>query len=604
MGVIRQLDDRLINQIAAGEVIERPASLLKELVENSLDAGARNLWIDIQTGGVKRIAVRDDGDGMSPEDLSLCLRRHATSKIRSLEDLFCVASLGFRGEALPSIAAVSRLEIRSRNKNGSGFKVRCSGGADVEGPEPIAHNIGTTVIMEDLFYNVPPRRKFLRTEKTEFRYIQDVVQRLALANFSTSFEVTHNGKIVMQLPSAVDGKGKVDRLQRIFGKEFAKQNSELNVATQGMNLSGWIGLPTFSRAQRDLQFFFVNGRAIKDKFISHAVRRAYGDVLMHGRHPAFVLFLQMDPADVDVNVHPAKSEVRFRSGGSVHDFLYRSLHHEVAEARAGSVASPTVRGFDISPMSPTPGTHSPSKTDYDRVPKNMGIPLREPGAAWKTLRDSTRMVVESAKHEQSIDKPENYSDIPPLGFALAQLLGIYILAQNSDGLIIVDMHAAHERLVYEKLKAQSEQNGIVSQPLLVPVGLAVSENEASLIEQHIQLFLSLGFEVERNGPESVVIRSVPELLKNADVAGLIRDVLSDLAEFGDSSRIQESINELLGTAACHGAVRANRRLTIEEMNGVLRQMEVTERSGQCNHGRPTWRHISLAEMDAWFKRGQ
>ncbi len=600
MGVIHQLDDRLINQIAAGEVIERPASLLKELLENSLDAGARNLWIDIQTGGVKRIAVRDDGNGMSPEDLLLCLRRHATSKISSLEDLFCVASLGFRGEALPSIAAVSRLEIRSRNGEGSGFRVRCSGGTAVEEPEPIAHSIGTTVIMEDLFYNVPPRRKFLRTEKTEFKYIQDVVQRLALANFLTAFEMTHNGRTVLQLPSASDDKGRLDRLQRIFGKEFARQNSAIDVATDHMNLTGWIGLPTFSRAQRDLQFFFVNGRAIKDKFISHAVRRAYDDVLMHGRHPAFVLFLQMDPAEVDVNVHPAKSEVRFRSSGSVHDFLYRSLHHAVANARAGSVASPTVRGFDTEEKNNSPSTLTDSRY---QTPINLGFPLRESGSQWKTLRESTRIAIEATRDDHS-EAVNQQAEIPPLGYALAQLLGIYILAQNKEGLIIVDMHAAHERLVYEKLKSQNEQNGIVSQPLLVPVSLSVSDAEATLVDQNVEMFLLMGFDVERSGPESITIRCIPELLKNSDVAGLIRDVLSDLAEFGDSSRIQECINELLGTVACHGSVRANRRLTIEEMNSVLRQMEVTERSGQCNHGRPTWRHISLNEMDAWFKRGQ
>jgi DNA mismatch repair protein MutL len=603
---IKKLDDVLINQIAAGEVIERPASLLKELLENAIDAGARQIVVDVQMGGAKRISVRDDGEGMDPSDLEMSLERHATSKIANLEDLFSVASLGFRGEALPSIAAVSRMEITSRRPDAdSAYRVRCEGGSRLEGPVPAAHLAGTTVTVEDLFYNVPARRKFLRTEKTEFRYLVDVVQRMALSNLHVGFELVHNSRRVFKMPPMREGEGGHARLVEIFGRDFAKQYREVDVSANGMRLWGWIGLPTFSRAQRDLQFFFVNHRAIRDKFIAHAVRRGFQDVMMHGRHPAFALHLDMDPAGVDVNVHPAKSEVRFRDGNAVHDFVYRTLHHALASARPGDQPQTERAGPDDADRQP-----AADKDLVGRYPRQhpIGLQVRESGAGWESLRESASRLAglgaspgEAAPDDGASAEPEQ---IPPLGFAIAQLKGVYILAENADGLVVVDMHAAHERIVYEKLKGQMRCGAVVSQPLLVPLSLSVSAGEADLAAAHEAAFAELGFELSRVARESLVVRSVPALLKDSDLPGLIRDVLSDLAELGESDRVNDSVNERLATSACHAAVRANRRLTLVEMNAVLRDMEKTERSGQCNHGRPTFRPISLSELDSWFKRGQ
>ncbi len=602
MTTIRRLDDVLVNQIAAGEVIERPASLLKELVENAIDAGARTIRLDVQMGGARRILVADDGHGMTADDLPLALQRHATSKIASLDDLFHVASLGFRGEALPSIAAVSRMEITSRVADAdAAWRVRCDGGGAIEGPVPAAHPKGTTVTVEDLFYNVPARRKFLRTEKTEFRYLLDVVHRIALANFGVAFELSHNGRRLLRLAAAGDDRG-LNRVTEIFGRDFATAQDRVDVSSAGMALSGWISRPTFSRSQRDLQFFYVNGRPIRDKFVAHAVRRGFADVLMHGRHPAFALYLQMDPAAVDVNVHPAKSEVRFRDGNAVHDFIYRSLHHALAATRAG--ASPAAgagreRADDVVPARAGNDTYAPSQ-------RSVALGVREPAPGWHSLRQSAGTFTGGAT-EALGDVREAAPDgdeTPPLGYAVAQLKGVYILAENAAGLIIVDMHAAHERIVYEKLKSEQAGDGVSSQPLLVPLSLTVSRTEADLAEFHAGVFADTGFEIERAGDESLVVRAVPTLLARADLAQLVRDVLSDLAEFGKSDRLEESLNERLATSACHHAVRANRRLTVAEMNAVLRDMEATERSGQCNHGRPTWRQVTLAELDSWFKRGQ
>ena len=591
---IRQLDDVLINQIAAGEVIERPASLVKELVENSLDAAARSIHVEVQTGGVKRIGVRDDGHGMSRNDLVMALRRHATSKIGNVDDLFRVASLGFRGEALPSIAAVARLEIRSRIDGDVGYRVRTEGGGEIEGPTPVAHERGTTVVMEDLFYNTPARRKFLRAESTEFRHVQDVVKRTALANFGTGFELIHNGRPALQLPKADDETQRRARLARIFGRDFVSQCVAVDAEAPALRLTGWIGRPTFSRVQRDLQFFFVNGRPIRDKFVAHAVRRAYQDVMMHGRHPAFTLYLEMDAAAVDVNVHPAKSEVRFRDGAAVHDFVFRSLRHAVSASAGERAAEPRLAEVAVRPGTGGADEYAP------RAQRPLSLPVREQRGDWQTLHASAARFAdeERAAHAREAGAP------PPLGHAKAQLKGVYILAENAQGLIVVDMHAAHERLVYENLKTQLASSGVVSQPMLVPFSLSLSESEAELAESNAELFRALGFEIDRAGPESVVVRAVPELLRDADLPGLVRDVLSDLAKFGHSSRVQETINELLGTVACHHSVRANRRLTLEEMDAVLRQMEVTERSGQCNHGRPTWCQIGMEELDSWFKRGR
>ena len=590
---IRRLDDVLVNQIAAGEVIERPASLLKELVENAIDAGARHIHMDVQMGGARRIQVRDDGHGMAADDLPLALQRHATSKISTLDDLFRVASLGFRGEALPSIAAVSRMEITSRLADEeSAWRVRCEGGGAIEGPAPSAHPPGTTATVEDLFYNVPARRKFLRTEKTEFRYLLDVVHRIALSRFDTAFELAHNGRQVLRLPATGDDDG-LDRVARVFGADFAGANRPIDAGGAGMSLRGWVSDPTFSRSRRDLQFFFVNGRPIRDKFVAHAVRRGFADVLMHGRHPAFALYLDIDPSVVDVNVHPAKSEVRFRDGHSVHDFIYRSLHHALAGTRAVS---------DSSSRRPAPSSAVPIAF----APSQRAVSLRvgEPSPVWRTLNES---VSAFAATDDALLAPrgvEDADDIPPLGYAIAQLKGIYILAENAAGLIIVDMHAAHERIVYEKLKSELKGGGVVSQPLVVPLSLSVSGAEADLAQAHETVFAAAGFDLSRAGEQSLVVRAVPALLARADLAQLVRDVLSDLADLGHSDRLSASVNERLATSACHHAVRANRRLTVAEMNAVLRDMESTERADQCNHGRPTWRQVTLGELDAWFKRGQ
>lgn len=597
---IRRLDDVLVNQIAAGEVIERPASLLKELLENSIDAGAQSIHIEVSMGGARRISVRDDGCGMSLEDLALALERHATSKIASLDDLFNVASMGFRGEALPSIAAVSRLGIRSREAGEPhAFGIDCEGGGPLDGPSPVAHPPGTTVTVDDLFYNVPARRKFLRTEKTEFRYLLDVVQRIALARFDVGFELLHNNRAILKFGAANDDAARLDRVSEIFGREFRSRHKPIDASAGDLRLQGWIGLPDFSRSQRDLQHFFVNGRPVRDKFVAHAVRRGFQDVMMHGRHPAFALYLSMDPTTVDVNVHPAKSEVRFRDANAVHDFIYRSLHHALAETRAGASrpAAPV-------PRAPVAGAGS-SGTPMQR---SVGFGVHENRGGWESLRHSANVFTTNTvprMDECSTPHPDQgEADVPPLGYAVAQLKGIYILAENADGLIIVDMHAAHERIVYEKLKDQLHRGVVASQPLVVPVSLSVTAREADVAESSMPVFAEAGFDITRAGRESLLVRSVPVLLADTDVAGLIRDVLSDFSEFGESERIVESLNERLATSACHHSVRANRRLTIGEMNAVLRDMETTERSGQCNHGRPTWRRITLAELDSWFKRGQ
>ncbi|GJL83912.1 MAG: DNA mismatch repair protein MutL [marine bacterium B5-7] len=630
MNRIHRLDDVLVNQIAAGEVIERPASLLKELVENAIDAEAGTIRMDVQMGGARRISVTDDGCGMPRDDLLLALERHATSKISSLDDLFNVASLGFRGEALPSIAAVSRFEIRSRPSDQDvAYKVRSEGGGPIEGPTPVAHGLGTTVVMEDLFYNIPARRKFLRTEGTEFRYLKDVVNRLALANFDIGFELAHNTRTVIKFSVASSDAARLNRVCDIFGRDFLSQHRLIDAAAHGMRLTGWIGTSAFTRAQRDLQYFFVNGRAIRDKFVAHAVNRGFNDVMMHGRHPAFVLFLSMDPRLVDVNVHPAKSEVRFRDGHAVHDFIYRSLHHELATTRAnakttnvslseqdsvaGDSASNSGYQQGLSPQARSGEGRAAKSSPFGGFNQQRGIALgvREARGEWTLLRQSTSTFADSAQVDSSDndansdpESDDSQSAPPPLGYAIAQLKGIYILAENVTGLIVVDMHAAHERIVYEKLKVAQRANGIVSQPLLVPMNLSVSRSEADLAEAHALLFSEIGFDISRAGVESLLIRAVPVLLADGDLNQLIRDVLSDLAEFGNSDRMEEQVNELLSTAACHHSVRANRRLSIVEMNAMLREMETTERADQCNHGRPTWREISLTELDSWFKRGR
>ncbi len=599
---IRLLPPQLVNQIAAGEVVERPASVLKELLENSLDAGARSLGIDIEQGGRRLIRVRDDGLGIPRDELTLALSRHATSKIGDLDDLERVASLGFRGEALPSIASVSRLRLASRTPEAdNGWQVRGDGSDRFEAPEPVAHPVGTTVEVRDLFFNTPARRKFLRTDATEFRHVEDVVRRIALSRPGVAIELRHNRRTLWRLRAARDRLAQEQRLAKLCGEPFVAESRYLERESGGLRLHGWIGLPTFSRSQADLQYFFVNGRAIRDKVIAHAVRQAYQDVLYHGRHPAFVLFLEMDPAEVDVNVHPTKHEVRFRDSRAVHGFVSHTLGEVIAADRPGSVgrapmpAAAPPAGGGVQGTAPAPSAAPPRQ-------QAMPLAVREQLAAYAALHPAASGGTPGTA-PAGVAEAETET-IPPLGYAIAQLHGVYILAQNAEGLVMVDMHAAHERITYERLKRGLEGEGIRAQPLLVPLTLAVSEREADLAEAHPDVFSELGFEVDRSGPEQVRVRQVPALLAEADVAQLVRDVIADLAEHGVSGRLREAAHAVLSTLACHGSVRANRELTLPEMNALLRDMERTERSGQCNHGRPTWVAWTLAELDQWFLRGR
>ncbi|MCK0153544.1 DNA mismatch repair endonuclease MutL [Alcanivorax sp. S6407] len=610
MSKIQLLDSRLANQIAAGEVVERPASVLKELLENALDAGSESISVDVEQGGVKLLRVRDNGHGIEREDLPLALSRHATSKIRGLEDLEAIGTLGFRGEALAAISSVSRLTLASNVEGeAEGWQVQVEGRDMAPTVTPAGHPRGTTVTMRDLFFNTPARRRFLRTEKTEFNHLEEVFRRIALSEFNTAFRLTHNQKVIHQLPAGLDDTLRAARVAKLCGKGFMDQAIPVDVERDGIRLHGWMGLPTFSRSQADLQYFYVNGRVIRDKVVSHAVRQAYADVLYHGRHPAYVLFLELDPAMVDVNVHPTKHEVRFREQRMVHGFLYSSLHRAIAEVRPGQEPGPAVVEQDLSmPVSePSQGSMSlsaPSGRPYSPPASagnsfGYGQGMRQADAYGALVQ---RQVEEAAP---AVMPPASEDEtVPPLGYAVAQLHGIFILAENQHGMVVVDMHAAHERITYERLKQSWSDDKVRSQPLLVPVSLAVSSREADFAEEQPEVFSRLGFVVERAGPETLVVREVPAMLRNSDSESMVRDVLSDLLAQGSSERIEQKLDELLSTMACHGSVRANRRLTIPEMNALLRDMEATERSGQCNHGRPTWTQMSLKDLDRLFMRGQ
>lgn len=609
MARIQQLSQRLANQIAAGEVVERPASIVKELLENSIDAGSTKIDVDIEQGGVKIIRVRDDGSGIEQEDLPLALCRHATSKIYELDDLESVATLGFRGEALASMASVSRLTITSNTQEGvAGWQAQAEGQEMVAEVLPAAHQRGTTVEVRDLFFNTPARRKFLRSEKTEFQRIDDMLKKLALSRFDVAFHWRHNQRTVQQLREANTQAEQERRVATLCGPAFMQQAFFVEIEHADLRLHGWIAQPAFSRSQSDLQYFYVNGRAIRDKLVTHAIRLAFQDVLHHSRHPAYVLYLEIDPSGVDVNVHPTKHEVRFRDSRRVHDFVFRSLARALADLRpddALAVLPDTLSSF-VSPTISYQNTMS--------LTENPRSDIRELATSYNALYTPSAVSaarIDSATGIDSIARIDSATyiddaaaqDIPPLGYALAQLKGIYILAENAQGLVLVDMHAAHERITYERLKTAHDNNSMARQPLLVPQSVAVSEREADAAEEHRTLFEQLGLIIDRVAPESLLIRQVPVLLANGNSEQLLRDVLSDLSQHGSSARLRESVNEVLSTMACHGSIRANRRLTIPEMNGLLRDMEITERSGQCNHGRPTWVQVSLAELDKWFMRG-
>jgi len=577
VGIIHSLPELLVNQIAAGEVVDRPAAALKELVENSLDAGARSIAVDLVEGGVRRLRVADDGAGIERDDLPLALARFATSKIASLEDLERAATLGFRGEALASIGAVSRMTLVSRRAGERhAWRIGCDGGA-VSAIEPAALSAGTTVDVEELYFNTPARRKFLKSEATESARCDEAFSRIVLSQPEVAFSLTSNGRRVSHLPPE-DLRG---RVARVLGAEFGTAALAIGVESPRLALRGLAAPAGFTRAARDCQYLFVNGRFVRDKVVAHAIGEAYADVLHHDRHPAYVLFIDIDPALVDVNVHPTKSEVRFRDSGAVHQFVFHALARAIAAGDAH--ASPRA----ATAATPFMGTGS------------LALRAAQEPARYEALFATA--VVDEAARGAAADAPD---ETPLLGFALAQLHGVYVLAQNAAGLVLVDMHAAHERIVYEKLKTALDGEGIPTQQLLIPATFAASALEVATAEENPATLGRLGFELAAIAPNALAVRAVPMSLVQADATLLARDVLAEIAEFGASRVIAERQNELLSTMACHAAVRANRVLALAEMNALLREMEATERSDQCNHGRPTWFQVTLGDLDRMFMRGQ
>ena len=636
MPAIQLLPDLLINQIAAGEVIERPAAALKELLENSLDAGATEIAVQLEGGGIKLLRVRDNGKGIVKDELTLALMRHATSKIASLDDLQKVASMGFRGEALASIAAVAQLTLISRTatpgRTGSemhGWKVEAMDG-QISEPVPASHAQGTTVEIREMYFNTPARRKFLKSEATEFAWCEEAFKRIALSRPDVAFSLQHNGRTVWHLPApplpnplpqtvtndlavvvgqpsqmasssireGTNRKSNLDRIAALLGDEFHDAAVTVSRNAANLSLQGLAALPAYSRASRDAQYFFVNGRFVRDKVASHALRQAYQDILHHQRHPAFVLFLELPPEQVDVNVHPAKSEVRFRESQGIHQFIFHTLQQALAVPASGR-----------EPRISEPQGHS----SFIPAQGSMRLSVAEREASYR-LWESQAGKGEEGREEgdaaPAFDVTRPYSPFPlpdsdhPLGYALAQLSGIYILAQNAHGLIVVDMHAAHERIVYEKLKTSLDTESIATQPLLIPVSFCADPLEVATVEAEQDALGKLGFDIAPLSPTTLAIRAMPVMLKQSEAEAAAHDVIDELREFGASRVMTERRDELLSTLACHGAVRANRILSITEMNALLREMEQTERSGQCNHGRPTWFQITLSELDKMFMRGQ
>ncbi|MDC7717289.1 DNA mismatch repair endonuclease MutL [Vogesella sp. DC21W] len=633
---IQKLPDHLVNQIAAGEVVERPASALKEMLENSLDAAASKITVDLAQGGIKLIRVTDNGNGIAADDLPLALDRHATSKIASLDDLESVSTLGFRGEGLASVASVSRLTLTSRPHDAEHAHQIIAIDGTLHPVEPAAHPAGTSVEVVDLYFNTPARRKFLKSDNTEYAHCAATFERIALAHPQVEFTLRHNGKVVWRLPQQTVA----ERVGALLGKDFVEAALPLDTQAAGLGLTGFVASPTYSKASRDAQYFFVNGRFVRDKTAQHALRQAYRDVLHHERHPAYALFFTLDPAGVDVNVHPTKIEVRFRESQAIHQFLFHSVHRALAGTTAG--ASPAVQlqeqpvgepgataappaGFAPPPHTPQQASLLPARpaANVGRTPlpqtyryEQQSIPLHVAREAigvydkqFAGLRDEERQVpasfipaVNAANPPLAL--PTASEGIPPLGFALAQLHGVYILSQCEDGLIVVDMHAAHERIVYERLKTALEADAIPMQPLLLPVSFAADRFEVATVEENADDMKRLGVELAVLSPTQIAVRGMPVWLKEGNAVELARAVLKDVREHGLTQVMTERRNELLATMACHGAVRANRQLTLPEMNALLRDMEATERSGQCNHGRPTWSRLGMRDLDALFMRGQ
>ena len=578
VGRIRTLPELLVDQIAAGEVIDRPAAALKELMENSVDAGAQSVAVELAEGGARRIRVVDDGGGIASGDLPLAIARFATSKIATLEDLERAATLGFRGEALASIGAVARLAIVSRvASERHAWRIACEAG-QASAVEPAALAAGTAIDVEDLYFNTPARRKFLKSEATEFARCEEAFERIALSRPQVAFSLAHNGRRSAHLPPE-DARG---RAARVVGADFADSAVEVAAESARLSLRGLAAAPGFTRAARDGQYLFVNGRHVRDKVVLHAIREAYADVLHHDRHPAYVLFLDIDPALVDVNVHPAKSEVRFRESGAVHQFVL----HALSRALAGKMGE---RGETLARPAPSP----------DFPPFQTSLAVAQPAAAYAAMFGAA-----VADERRAVTPGPAAAEAPVLGFAVAQLHGVYVLAQNAAGMVVVDMHAAHERIVYERLKMELDAAELPSQPLLVPIPMSATPEEVEQVEAGRAALESLGFDAAPAGPRQLIIRAVPAMLADLDAPGLLRSVLREMAEFGASRVLVERRNELLSTMACHAAVRANRALTLPEMNALLRQMEQTERAGSCNHGRPTWVQFAMVDLDRLFMRGR
>ena len=597
MTTIKPLPELLINQIAAGEVVERPASALKEILENSVDAGASKITVQLVQGGVKQIRVTDDGTGIAKDELLLALTRHSTSKISTLEDLHRITSLGFRGEALASIAAVSRLTLTSRRiEQDHAWQIQVEG-KSISQPEPSSLTIGTTLDVNDLYFNIPARRKFLKTEATEFAHCDEVFKRIALAQSNIEFVLQHNGKVRRQLRAG----NPAQRILSVLGEEFSQTAALVDEQSADIHLHGMVALPAYARSSRDTQYFFVNNRYVSDKLVAHALREAYRDVLHLDRHPAFVLFLEINPESVDVNVHPTKTEVRFRESRALHQFIFHAINKVLASPNREMKA-------DAVEQMPRP------LPAYSGTGHAQPHAVAQPASFYRTLfgteipsRPTAPINMISVTQVEKSDQPnvtEEAKDIHPLGFALGQLHGIYILAQNARGLVVVDMHAAHERIMYEKLKQALDLQAMPMQPLLIPVTFHADGLEVAVVEENQTTLDQLGFEIAVLSPTTLAVRAVPATLQHADIAQLARDILREIREYGASQILTAKRNEILATMACHGAIRANRKLTIEEMNALLREMETTERADQCNHGRPTWFETSLIDLDKLFMRGK
>ncbi|MBU0744302.1 MAG: DNA mismatch repair endonuclease MutL [Gammaproteobacteria bacterium] len=608
---IKLLDSHLVSQIAAGEVIERPSSVVKELLENSLDAGATEINLEIENGGAKLIRLRDNGFGIVKEDLKMAISRHATSKIKTFNDLEHVKSLGFRGEALASICSIARFKLISKVSSAStGWTISVEGESDDLLLQPSAHPVGTTVEVSDLFFNIPVRRKFLRTEQTEFNHILQMFGRLALGRFDVEFLLKHNGKNIWSLPIASTSKERANRVGDIVGKEFIENALEIDLGSESLGLSGWISQPHYTRSQPDLQYLYINGRIVRDKTFSHAIRQAYQDVTHGQRYPAVVLYLNIDPALVDVNVHPAKSEVRFRDSRLVHDFVAKGIQQALTVGQSGGFSQESATNVDKENAAIRKDfTSMPSQRSFQQSLPLVAAEERETYERLTTFAKEIAATADKSPHDYSahsspvVEKATVNEAIPPLGFALAQLQGVYILAQNKDGLVIVDVHAAHERINYERLKTEYSSTEVPAQIMLMPLSIALNDAEINCVESNGELLQKLGFTITRSSPGSVLVRSVPVLLKDTSVGKLVRDIIADLLTHDSLDSVIESTNKILATMACHSSVRANQNLSIDEMNTLLRKLEITNHGGQCGHGRPTWAQMTMAALDKMFLRG-